>query len=147
MKTFLCRLTILFGCWICVTPVFANQPGGGTNGANVTLTDNGTTVTIGNGIVAIVVTKSDASIHTINYTFNNTGSTQTINMLGSHKMFSYKLPQLSAVFGSLGVVLKLVYICKILEICFLDKVGKNLVPKGFLFFRMNAEIENFCPFP
>ena len=62
---------------------WANVPGGGTNGANVTLTDNGATVTLDNGIISIVVTKADASIHTINYTFNNTGSTQTINVLGN----------------------------------------------------------------
>ena len=63
--------------------IFANVAGGGTTGANVTLTDNGTTVTLANGIISIVVTKSDASIHTINYTFNNTGSSQTINVLGN----------------------------------------------------------------
>jgi rhamnogalacturonan endolyase len=63
--------------------VRANLPGGGTNGAAVTLTDNGTTVTLANGIVSIVITKADASIHTINYTFKNSSSTQTINLLGS----------------------------------------------------------------
>ncbi|MFM2294869.1 MAG: hypothetical protein RLZZ350_1282, partial [Verrucomicrobiota bacterium] len=61
----------------------ANLPGGGTNGANVTLTDGGTTVTLANGIISIVITKADASIHTINYTFNNTGSSQTVNVLAS----------------------------------------------------------------
>ncbi len=62
--------------------VRANLPGGGTNGPNVTLVDNGGTVTLANGTISIVVTKADASIHTINYTFNNTGSPQTINVLG-----------------------------------------------------------------
>ncbi len=74
---------ILFGLVFLECPARANVAGGGTTGANVTLTDNGTTVTLANGIISIVVTKSDASIHTINYTFNNTGSSQTINVLGN----------------------------------------------------------------
>ena len=68
-------------CLLGAIPVFANIPGGGTNGANVTLTDSGTTVTIGNGIVSILCTKSGATINQINYTFNNTGSSQTLNLL------------------------------------------------------------------
>ena len=64
---------------------FANIPGGGTGaGANVTLTDNGSTVTIANGIVSIVCTKSSAQIGTINYTYNNGGGTQTINVLSGN---------------------------------------------------------------
>ena len=74
---------ILFGLVFLECPARANIAGGGTTGANVTLTDNGTTVTLANGIISIVVTKADASIHTINYTFNNTGSAQTINVLGN----------------------------------------------------------------
>ena len=61
--------------------VLANVPGGGTNGANVTLTDSGTTVTLANGIVSILCTKSGGTINQINYTFNNTGSSQTLNLL------------------------------------------------------------------
>jgi autotransporter-associated beta strand protein len=65
--------------------VFANIPGGGTGaGANVTLTDNGSTVTIANGIVSIVCTKSSAQIGTINYTYNNGGGAQTINVLSGN---------------------------------------------------------------
>jgi len=59
-------------------------PGGGTNGPNVTLTDNGTTVTIGNGIVSIIITKSNGQIGTINYTFNNTGTPQTLNLVSGN---------------------------------------------------------------
>ena len=63
----------------------ANIPGGGTGtGPNVTLTDSGTTVTINNGIVAITLTKSSAQISTINYTFNNTGSPQTLNLVSGN---------------------------------------------------------------
>ena len=62
-------------------PVVANIPGGGTNGPNVTLTDNGSTVTIANGIVSILCNKSGGNITQINYTYNNGGGTQTINLL------------------------------------------------------------------
>jgi len=61
---------------------WANLPGGGTGtGANVTLTDNGSTVIIANGIVAIVCTKSGASINQINYTYNNGSGTKTLQLL------------------------------------------------------------------
>ena len=40
--------------------VWANVPGGGTSGANVTLTDNGDgTVTLANGIISIHINKTD----------------------------------------------------------------------------------------
>jgi rhamnogalacturonan endolyase len=45
----------------------ANVPGGGTTGADVTVTDNGATVTLANGIVSIVITKSSGTINTVNY--------------------------------------------------------------------------------
>lgn len=56
--------------WLIVVPaVWANIPGGGTGtGAAVTLTDNGNgTVTIANGIVSIVFTKTGAQINNIYY--------------------------------------------------------------------------------
>jgi autotransporter-associated beta strand protein len=49
--------------------------------AAVTLTDNGSTVTLSNGIVSILCTKSDANITQINYTYNNGTSTQTKQLL------------------------------------------------------------------
>lgn len=65
--------------------VLANIPGGGTGtGGNVTLTSTSTTATMSNGIVSIVITKSSAQIPTINYTFNNTGANQTINLLSGN---------------------------------------------------------------
>ena len=86
-----CRLLLLVSnllgwwclCGIVAAPQLsrANIPGGGTNGPNVTLTDNGSTITLQNGLVAIVVTKADASIRTLNYTYNNNGSPQTANVL------------------------------------------------------------------
>jgi len=66
-----------------VVPVFANVPGGGTgSGPNVTLADNGDgTVTMANGIISILIDKTGANVNQINYTFNNNGSTQTLNVL------------------------------------------------------------------
>jgi rhamnogalacturonan endolyase len=61
----------------------ANLPGGGTGtGPNVTLVDNGNgTVTMANGIVSIVITKADATIHQVNYTYNNSGTPTTYQVL------------------------------------------------------------------
>lgn len=70
---------------LLAAPAYANLPGGGNGtGANVTLVDGGSTVTINNGIVSITFTKSSAQISTINYTFNNTGSSQTINVVAGN---------------------------------------------------------------
>lgn len=67
--------------------VLANIPGGGTGtGPDVTVTDNGDgTVTMANGIVSIVVTKSGASIHQIYYAYNNGGGIQTQQVLAGGK--------------------------------------------------------------
>ncbi|MCX6896596.1 MAG: polysaccharide lyase family protein [Verrucomicrobia bacterium] len=75
------RLFICAAVFFSAVAGLANLPGGGTNGANVTLTDSGSTVTLANGIVSVVITKSTGVISTINYTFNNTGSAQTVNVL------------------------------------------------------------------
>ena len=75
------RTAVLAAGLIFALPALANLPGGGTNGANVTLTDSGSTVTIGNGIVSILCTKSGATINQINYTYNNGGGTKTLNLL------------------------------------------------------------------
>jgi autotransporter-associated beta strand protein len=85
MRRLISNAVQLAGCFLLALPVFANIPGGGTGtGADVTLVDNGSTVTIGNGIVSIICTKSSAQIPTINYTFNNNGSTQTLNLLSGN---------------------------------------------------------------
>jgi rhamnogalacturonan endolyase len=69
--------------WLSASSLlFANLPGGGTGtGANVTLSSTSTTATLSNGIVSILCTKAGATINQINYTFNNTGSSQTLNLL------------------------------------------------------------------
>ena len=67
-----------------LTPsALANSPGG-TNGSAtpVTLVDNGNgNVTMGNGIVSIVCATAQAQINDINYTYNNSGSTTTQQLL------------------------------------------------------------------
>jgi hypothetical protein len=65
----------------------ANLPGGGpgTNfSTGVTLTDSGTEVILSNGIVAIRINKSGGDIDQINYTFNNTGTSQTLNLVAGN---------------------------------------------------------------
>ena len=85
MNPLLLRLVMLAASLVFAVSAVANIPGGGTGtGANVTLTDSGTTVTIGNGIVSLVCTKSSGQITTINYTFNNTGSSQTLNLISGN---------------------------------------------------------------
>src|ERR1700761_4974212 len=60
----------------------ANLPGGGTGtGSDVTLTDNGSTVAISNGIVSIVCNKAGGNITQINYTYNNGSGTKTTQLL------------------------------------------------------------------
>src|ERR1017187_5370444 len=82
MKSLIFKMLGVFGCLIATVPVFANIPGGGTNGPDVTLVDNGDgTVTMANGIVSILCAKSGATINQINYTYNNGGGSQTINLL------------------------------------------------------------------
>lgn len=46
---------------------FANVPGGGSGGANVTLTDNGTTVVLANGIISATIVKAEAKITALTY--------------------------------------------------------------------------------
>jgi rhamnogalacturonan endolyase len=82
MKSLIFKMLGVFGCLIATVPVFANIPGGGTNGPDATLVDNGDgTVTMANGIVSILCAKSGATINQINYTYNNGGGSQTINLL------------------------------------------------------------------
>jgi autotransporter-associated beta strand protein len=79
----LLRTTAALIALLAVTArALANIPGGGTGtGPDVTLVDNGPSVTIANGIVSILCTKAGATIDQINYTYNNGGGTQTINLL------------------------------------------------------------------
>ncbi|HVZ80588.1 MAG TPA: polysaccharide lyase family protein [bacterium] len=52
-------------------PLWANVPGGGTGtGGNVTVTDNGGTVVLANGIVSVTINKSNGNI--TNFTYNGT---------------------------------------------------------------------------
>src|SRR6185437_6419862 len=64
MKTLKIKsLALLLFTVILISTGYANVPGGGTGtGANVTVTDNGSTVVLNNGIVSINITKSSATI-------------------------------------------------------------------------------------
>ena len=48
--TIVLRQLLALAFFSVATTALANLPGGGTNGPNVTLTDNGSTVTMANGI-------------------------------------------------------------------------------------------------
>ncbi len=64
-------LFLLGAVSFCVPNTFANVAGGGTGtGANVTVTDNGGTVVLANGIVSITINKSNGNI--TNFTYNGT---------------------------------------------------------------------------
>ncbi|MGD0259257.1 MAG: polysaccharide lyase family protein [Verrucomicrobiota bacterium] len=55
-----------------VNMIIAHVPGGGSGtGPAVTVTDNGSTVSLDNGVVSIIITKSDAHIATMNYQGQN----------------------------------------------------------------------------
>jgi rhamnogalacturonan endolyase len=63
-----CLLTFFF---IGIVSAHANVPGGGTGtGANVTVTDNGGTVVLANGIVSLTINKASGTI--TNFTYNGT---------------------------------------------------------------------------
>jgi rhamnogalacturonan endolyase len=72
MKSGVKRIAItLLASVMTVNLSFSNVPGGGTGtGANVTVTDNGTTVVLNNGIVSITINKTSATI--TNYTYKGT---------------------------------------------------------------------------
>jgi rhamnogalacturonan endolyase len=83
---FCLKIVLLLGLPLLAGPVLANIPGGGTGtGPDVTLTDNGSTATMANGLVSIVITKASANIYTINYTYNNSGSPTTYQVLSGGK--------------------------------------------------------------
>ncbi|MGB7569415.1 MAG: polysaccharide lyase family protein [Chitinivibrionales bacterium] len=62
---------LILSLLVIVAASFANVPGGGSTGANVTVKDNGTTVVLDNGIVAITVTKASGTIKTWTYNGKN----------------------------------------------------------------------------
>ena len=77
------RKTLCLCAWLlAASPLFANYPGG-TNGSTtpVTLTESGGNATMANGIVSIVCATGQAQINNITYTFNNSGSTQNLQLL------------------------------------------------------------------
>jgi rhamnogalacturonan endolyase len=85
MKRFGHKLVPAFAILAMAGPALANIPGGGNgSGSDVTLVNNGNgTVTMANGIVSIVCTTSSATINQINYTYNNSGTTETNQLLAN----------------------------------------------------------------
>src|SRR5580698_2662055 len=85
MKRFTHKFGLVFAFLNIVGPAFANLPGGGDgSGPDVTLVNNGSgTVTMANGIVSVVCTTSSATINQINYTYNNSGTTVTNQLLAN----------------------------------------------------------------
>src|SRR5690242_10286189 len=83
MKSPRCKVLALVCNLAIALTAAANLPGGGTGtGPNVTLVDNGDgTVTMANGIISIHINKTSAVVDQINYTYNNSGSSQTLNVL------------------------------------------------------------------
>src|SRR4051812_40198041 len=73
------------------TTASANIPGGGTGkGPDATVTDNGDgTVTMGNGIVSIVIVKATSRLNSVTYTYNNSGAPQTREMLLGKGQYYY----------------------------------------------------------
>ncbi len=55
------------------TPAFANAPGGGSTGANVTISSNSTTATLSNGIITATINIASANITSMTY-----NGTQTV---------------------------------------------------------------------
>lgn len=89
------RLTLLLFASIALSlagpPVMANAPGGGTGtGPAVTVKDNGDgTVTMANGVVAIVFVKATSRLNSVTYTYNNSGAAQTREMLLGKGQYYY----------------------------------------------------------
>jgi rhamnogalacturonan endolyase len=73
-NTFRSRLTAVLSLILLFAGAarsYANVPGGGTGtGANVTVTDNGNTVVLANGIVSLTIVKASGTI--TNFTYNGT---------------------------------------------------------------------------
>jgi rhamnogalacturonan endolyase len=83
MRQLAFKLMLVCGCLGAVLSAFANIPGGGNGtGPAVTIVNSGPgTVTMANGIVSIVCQTSGAVISQINYTYNNSGTAVTNQLL------------------------------------------------------------------
>jgi rhamnogalacturonan endolyase len=84
-------ILVLLGLAVASGTASANLPGGGTGtGANVTVADNGDgTVTMGNGLVSIVIVKSTGRLNAVTYTHHNGGATQTSEVLQGRGQYYY----------------------------------------------------------
>src|ERR1035437_4389732 len=96
-------ISVLCICFFTVIQsINANIPGGGTGtGANVTLTDNGSTIVLDNGIIAITVNKTTATITSLNYKSMNlfAGGTN-----GGYFYWTWNQPNLQGPSGSCTII-------------------------------------------
>ena len=85
------RLTLLaIGFLISSTSGLSNVAADGTGpGPNVTVTDNGDTVTMANGIASIVIVKKTGRLNSVAYTYNNDGRPQTSETLSGNGQYYY----------------------------------------------------------
>ena len=61
--------TFMAAAWAAMAGIaaLANEPGGGTNGPDVTLTDNGSSITLANGIVTATIDKDSGKVTSMYY--------------------------------------------------------------------------------
>ena len=87
------RLMVLLVLTVSLSPQIApaNIPGGGTgSGPPVTVADNGDgTVTLANGLVSILIVKSNARLNSVTYTHKSGGSVQTSEVLKGKGEYYY----------------------------------------------------------
>jgi hypothetical protein len=87
-RLFLILAVIVLPCWL--RPASANIAGGGTgSGSDVTVTDNGDTVTMANGIASIVIVKKTGRLNSVAYTHDNGGATETSETLSGKGQYYY----------------------------------------------------------
>jgi hypothetical protein len=87
------RLLVLSVLVVSLSPQIApaNIPGGGTgSGPPVTVADNGDgTVTLANGLVSILIVKSNARLNSVMYTHKSGGSVHTSEVLKGKGEYYY----------------------------------------------------------
>lgn len=89
------RLSLLISLSVavsfCPTTASANTPGGGKGtGPNVTVMDHGDgTVTMANGIVSIVIATESSRLNSVTYTYDNSGTPQTREILLGSRQYYY----------------------------------------------------------
>ncbi len=87
-RPFLILAVIALPCWL--RPASGNIAGGGTGaGPDVTVSDNGETVTMANGIASIVIVKKTGRLNSVAYTHDNGGAIETDETLSGKGQYYY----------------------------------------------------------